>query len=181
MLNTLSSIGKELNSKNITWAVGASLLLSTYGFISKPNDIDIFIDINDISEADKILSKLGTKKEFEKSSTYSTKFFYEYTIDNVDIDVMSGFAINHSEGIFEYIFDSKSISNFKTINGIKIPFTSLEDWYVIYQLIPNREYKVEMIEKYLLSNKINHPELLERSLLACLPKNVIERIKKIIL
>ena len=105
MLNTLSSIGKELNSKNITWAVGASLLLSTYGFISKPNDIDIFIDIKDISEADRI----------------------------------------------------------------------------IYQLIPNREYKVEMIEKYLLSNKINHPELLERSLLACLPKNVIERIKKLIL
>lgn len=107
-----------------------------------------------------ISNSIGTKKEFEKSSTYSTKFFYEYTIDNIDIDVMSGFAINHSDGIFEYIFDSKSISNFKTINGIKIPFTSLEDWYVIYQLIPNREYKVEMIEKYLLSNKINHPELL---------------------
>ena len=44
--------------------------------------------------------------------------------------------------LFKYTFDQSSISEIKIINGVNIPLTSLEDWYVIYQLIPNREIKV---------------------------------------
>lgn len=51
---------------------------------------------------------------------------------------MSGFVVNHNTGIYNYIFDYDSITEFKVINGISIPLTSLEDWYVMYQLIPNR-------------------------------------------
>jgi hypothetical protein len=41
MFNTLSYIGKKLNDSNIAWIVGASILLNQFGFIDKPNDIDI--------------------------------------------------------------------------------------------------------------------------------------------
>lgn len=66
------------------------------------------------------------------------------------------------------------------VNGIKIPFTSLEDWYVIYQLIPNREAKVNMIEKHLLSNGIKNTFLLHRAMKGCLPIQVRNRIKSIL-
>ncbi|MCW6074588.1 hypothetical protein LAV44_04540 [Clostridium sporogenes] len=66
--------------------------------------------------------------------------------------------------IILYNFDYNSISEFKTINGVNISFTSLEDWCVIYQLIPNREGKVKVIESYLLLNGIKNPFLLERAL-----------------
>lgn len=180
MFNTLSYIGKKLNDAKITWAVGASLLLNKFGFVDKPNDIDIFVSTEDIEKADKILKSIGEKKKWEKTSTYSTKYFYEYVINEFDVDVMSGFAVNHNHGVFRYIFDDNSISEFKLINGINIPFTSLEDWYVIYQLIPNREAKVEIIENHFLRNGIEKPTLLERSLEGCLPADVTLRIKNIL-
>lgn len=180
MFNTLSYIGKKLNDAGIKWGVGASILLNMFGFVDKPNDIDIFISIDDIEKADKILKGIGEKKKWEKNSTYETKYFYEYVINGVDVDVMSGFAVNHNNGVFRYIFDDNSISEFKLINGVNIPFTSLEDWYVIYQLIPNREIKVEMIEKYILANGIQKPLLLERALEGCLPADVRVKIKNIL-
>lgn len=180
MFNTLSYIGKKLNDADITWGVGASILLNKFGFIDKPNDIDIFISIDDIEKADEILKNIGEKKKWEKVSTYSTEYFYEYAINEFDIDVMSGFAVNHNEGTFRYIFDEDSISEFKLINDVSIPFTSLEDWYVIYQLIPNRELKVDMIEKYILSNGISKPMLLKRALEGCLPSDVILKVENIL-
>ncbi|CEP40522.1 hypothetical protein [Paraclostridium sordellii] len=157
MFDTLSYIGDKLNKANILWGVGASILLNQFGMVDTPNDIDIFIDIKDIHKADKILKKIGKKREYEETSTYSTKYFYEYVINGIDIDVMAGFAINHD-------------------NGVSIPFTSLEDWYVIYQLIPNREVKVDMIEKYLLTNGVKKDDLLKRSLDCNLPLGVKNKL-----
>lgn len=180
MFNTLSYIGKKLNDGGITWGVGASILLNKFGFIDKPNDIDIFISIDDIEKVDEILKSIGEKKKWEEDSTYSTQYFYEYVINEIDVDVMAGFAVNHSNGTFRYIFDKTSISEFKLINGCNIPFTSLEDWYVIYQLIPNREVKVEIIEKYLLAKGIKKRILLERSLEGCLPIDVRKKVEEML-
>lgn len=176
IFETLSYIGEKLNDNGIIWAVGASILLHHYGLIDKPNDIDILIDLNDIEKADKILKSIGEKKVWEKSATYSTKYFYEYVVNGVDVDVMAGLNINYNNGIFEYIFDQASISEFKSINKVNIPLTSLEDWYVIYQLIPCREVKVKMIENYLLLNGIKKHNLLERVLKGDLPKEVRDKI-----
>ena len=93
---------------------------------------------------------------------------------------MAGFVVNHNNGAFRYIFDKSSISEYKVINEVKIPFTSLEDWYVIYQLIPNRKAKVEMIEKYIVSNGIKKSILLERALQGCLPIDVRRKVEDIL-
>lgn len=180
MFNTLSQIGQSFNEEYILWGVGASIMLNHYGLADKPNDIDILVGIDDIKKVDAILKSVGEKKIYEKTDTYSTEYFYEYVINDFDVDVMAGFKINYCDGIFEYIFDKDSISEMKIINGVQIPLTSLEDWYVIYQLIPNREAKVEIIENYLLLNGIKNPNLLERLLKANLPKRVRENIIKIL-
>lgn len=180
MFNTLSNIGEKLNNSHILWGVGASILLNQFGLIDKPNDIDILVDIKDIDKADEVLKGMGEKKIWQQTNTYSTRFFYEYIINGFEVDVMSGLRINHNNGIFEYIFDSNSVSEIKNINGVNIPFTSLEDWYVLYQLIPNREPKVKIIENYLLSNGIKNPRLLERTLKGKLPLEVRCRIEKIL-
>ncbi|MCJ7690082.1 MAG: hypothetical protein MUO60_12270, partial [Clostridiaceae bacterium] len=104
----------------------------------------------------------------------------EYVVNTFDIDVMAGLSINYDNGTFKYIFDQESISCIKKINGVNIPLTSLEDWYVIYQLIPNREAKVKMIENYLLLNGIKKPALLERALRGNLPIEVRDKVEKIL-
>ncbi|WP_252235235.1 hypothetical protein [Clostridium sp. ZS1] len=178
IFKTLSYIGENLNDNGVVWAVGASILLNSYGLADYPNDIDILVDTNDIERVDKILKSIGEKKERKESKIYSTKYFYEYVVNGIDIDVMSGLNINYNGGVFKYTFDNKSISEFKNINGVNIPLTSLEDWYVIYQLIPNREKKVNFIEDYLISNGIKNKGLLERTLKCELPDEVRNKIKK---
>ncbi len=180
MFKTLSYIGEKLNDSNIVWAVGASMMLNQFGLINNSNDIDIFVDIKDINRADEILQSIGEKKKTEKNSVYSTEFFYKYLINGIGIDVMAGFAINHSRGVYEFIFDDKSISKIETINEIDIPFTSLEDWYVIYQLIPNREFKVNLIEKYLTLNGIENPDLFKRALRGNLPLEIRSKIENVL-
>jgi len=180
IFEALSYIGEKLNEDGVVWAVGASILLQHYGFIDKPNDIDILVDLNDIEKVDEILKNIGERKVREKSDAYSTKYFYEYVVHGVDIDVMAGLSINYDNGIFEYNFDQASISEFKKLNGVNIPLTSLEDWYVIYQLIPNREVKVNMIENYLITNGIKNPDLLQRALEGDLPLEVRDKIHGIL-
>jgi hypothetical protein len=180
VFDTLSYIGKKLNEERIVWGVGGSIMLNHYGIIDKPNDIDILVDLNDIEKADKIIKSIGEKKEWEKEDTYSTQHFYEYIVNDIDVDVMSGLTINYDNGIFRYIFDESSISDIKSINGVNIPLTSLEDWYVIYQLIPNREIKVSMVENYLSSNGIKKPNLLKRALNGHLPNVVRDNIQRLL-
>ena len=180
MFNTLSYIGEKLNEGGVLWGVGASILLNHYGLVDKPNDIDILVDLKDIEKVDKIFKNIGEKKDSEKAGTYVTKYFYEYAVNGIDVDVMAGLSINHNEGVYRYIFDDKSITKTTVVNDIYIPLTSLEDWYVIYQLIPNREIKVEMIEKYLLSNGVKKPNLLERALTGNLPNEVRDNIRRLL-
>lgn len=154
LFNTLSYIAKKFNDENLTWAVGASVLLNQYSLVKSPNDIDILVALKDVEKADSILKSIGNKNISEKSSTYLTKYFYEYNINGIDIDLMSGLTINFENENYEYLFNKDCIKNYSTINDTKIPLTSLEDWYILYQLIPNRDKKVSLIENYLIENNI---------------------------
>lgn len=180
MLQTLSQVAKKFNASDITWGVGASMLLNQLGLVEEPNDIDIVVALHDIEKAVDMLSGMGEKKTCDANANYSTECFYEYVINGVDLDVMAGFAINHHSGVFHYPFDRHSISMHKEIHGVMIPFTSPEDWFVIYQLIPNREAKVNMIERYVYRNGIKHPFRLKRLLKENLPKGVENRVKKML-
>lgn len=58
-INVLKRIAIELNKKNITWALGASMLLYFKGIISEFKDIDIMVIDDDIDQVKKILLELG--------------------------------------------------------------------------------------------------------------------------
>lgn len=181
MLDILSYIGKKLNKENIFWGVGASVLLNYYGLTeSKPNDIDILVDIKDILKVEGVFNKIGKKKKQKENTVYGTKYFYEYIVKEIDVDIMGGLVINHITGKFEYNFDESSIVELQEINGVNIPFNTLEDWYVIYQLIPNRERQVKLIEDYLLSKKMKNTSVLERALENNMPIEIKNRIKSIL-
>lgn len=180
IFENLRLIGERFNREGILWAVGASVMLNQYGLVYRPNDIDLMVDINDIDKVDCILKELGNKKYREKVEEYTTEYFYEYVINGSDVDVMAGLAINFCGGSYRYIFDKSSIARIVDIDGVDIPLTSLEDWYVLYQVIPNREKKIVMIENYLKDNGITRIDLLKRALTRELPKEVRERIEKLI-
>ncbi|NRT71614.1 hypothetical protein [Clostridium beijerinckii] len=180
MLKALSYIGNKLNNLNIVWGVGGSVLLSHFGLLDSLNDIYIFIDINDIEKIDEMLKGINNEKPNKESKLYSPKYFYRSIIEDSEINIIAGLKINHRDGTFKYIFHSDSISESTKINGIDIPLMSLEDWYVLYQLDPNRKKEVALIEKFLLTNDIKNPNLLERSLRGDLPMELINKIERML-
>lgn len=165
-----------MNNREITWGIAGSLLLYFHNIVNNPNDIDIIVAEDDAVQINKVISTLGEEKKGVPLKTLSNKFFSKYCVDYVDIDIMGGFAIQHAKGIYKLPFNEESIVEHNRINGIDIPLCSLEDWFVLYLLIPNREDKVTMIEEYFNANGIDHPIILEKAIQQRLPDVVEKRV-----
>ena len=176
----LAIIGKRFNDEQILWGVGGSVMLNYYGLAENPRDIDLVVALADVEKADAILSKLGRKQNRMPDSLYETEHFLEYVIQGVDVDVMAGLNITHEAGTYNFTFNTQSVTKRMTINKVEIPLTSLADWYVIYQLLGDREVKVDRIEKHLLSSRLVETDRLERTLTGNLPDNVRKRVEALL-
>lgn len=180
MEEVLIKIAKEFNKQNITWAMGSSYLLKEKGLVDICNDLDFFVSLEDIQKVKEILDILGEREESPFSKNFKSKVFLEYNVDNVEIDVMAGFTVIKDNHIYEYILDDKAIVESKIKEDTKIYYTSLEDWFVIYQLIDGREEKVLKIKEKLLNTKNINRFLLKRNLSLSIPKSVKVEIKNIL-
>ena len=176
MLNTLGYIAGKLNATNLVWAVGGSILLEHYGLVRKPNDIDILTDLNSFAQAAAILKSIGEEKPPTETRTFATRHYHKFVVNGIAVDLLSDLVINHQNGQFHFIFDSASVSGAMRAGGAEVPLASLEDWYVIYQLIPGRQAKAELIRCHLMSNGVKRADLLSRMVNADLPPEVKENI-----
>jgi hypothetical protein len=144
-LTILSQIAKELNDKNVTWAIGASVLLYFKGIVTDFNDIDIMIAEEDVEAVKEVLLSLGNMQAPNPIVEYKTKHFMEFLVDNVEVDIMAGFIIIVKNKEYYFPLKKEDIKDFKEIDGIKIPLQSLVEWRTYYQLM-GRDEKVHMID-----------------------------------
>lgn len=161
----LNMIAEQFNLAEITWAIGGSNVLKKHDLIDHANDIDILVMEKDVVKAAEILSNLGTKLSTKPSKQFETKYFYQYTVHETQIDLICDFKIRYQNELYSYTFDEESITDQDMIAGVQIFFTSLEDWYVLYRLM-NREndQKILSLEKYFRLHGVSHPQLLNRAL-----------------
>lgn len=161
--NTLIKVSEALNKSGILWSIGASLLLNQYGLADKPSDIDILVSCHDVDKADNILSAMGKEEiSVKNGDVYGTKHFYEYVIERINVDVMADLTIKYENRIVSYIFDKKSVPHNFCIRNTYIPFSTLEDWFVLYHLMPGKAAKSELIYNYLIKSGVKFPDLLQR-------------------
>lgn len=173
---TLQIIAHSLNSHDLCWAVGGSLLLNHHGIGAPARDIDLLVALEDIEAVVALLSELGEKIPWEANPQYRTRHFHEFLIGSVEVDVMAGMRIRTEVGEYTYDFNASSVMPPTVTEPSPIPYCALEDWYVLYQLIPGREEKVQLIEKHLLTQGIHHAEKLSWALEKNLPAAVQDRI-----
>jgi len=181
----LVRIAENLDGTDIVWGVGASVLLNQYSLVDNPSDIDIIVAVSDAQNLNNILRNISDNKRqvgFNPGTgIYHTTSFIEYNINGIDIDVMGGFKIELPEGIYEYRFDKESVPHYFLIKGTYVPFSTLEEWFVLYQLIPGRENKVRLIEEYFRENGIHYPFLLQRMIEGqALPEEVVGRVRRLL-
>lgn len=143
-INVLIKIAKELNKHNINWAIGGSLLLYFEHKTDFFNDIDLMVFEKDAEKTKEILLSMGKLQPPNPNIKYKTKYFFEFVIDNVDIDVMAGFTIVKNGKSHLVSLEKYGVSSVDTIQGEKIPKQSLKDWKFFYELM-DRPAKVKMI------------------------------------
>jgi len=146
-LNLLSKIAKELNHINVTWAIGASMMLYFKGIISDFYDIDIMVTEEEIDEVKEVLLSLGIIQAPNPTLTYKTKHFMEFIIESVEIDVIAGFVIVNKDEKYHFPLKKEHIKEFTVINGVRIPLHALEGWRTYYQLM-GRVEKVKLIDAW---------------------------------
>lgn len=169
---TLIKIAKLFNEQNILWNVGGSMLLAHYGLHQNPHDIDIIVAEKDAEKASIVLDNLGGKMQTPKSDIFISSFFQKHEIDTVEVDLIAGYKIKHSQGLYEYIPVFESTEN---QSGEDIVYACLEDWYILYQLMPKGKNKVDIIEEYFKKEKKADGNRVETLTQGCLPVEVIKR------
>lgn len=145
-LDVLARMGKILNEKNIIWAVGGSLLLYLKGKVDDFQDIDIMVIEDHGEEVKEILEQYGDLQDPSLNPQYKTRYFFEFIIDGVEIDVMAGFVIIHQGKEYDCSLCPEDIREHYLINDIYIPLQSLEEWRRYYRLMGRTE-KVELIDR----------------------------------
>ena len=144
-LDVLCAIGKLFNRENITWAIGASLLLYFEGITDVFNDVDIMVHEKDVAKARDILCSLGKLCPPNLKSQYTTKHFFEFVVDEVDVDMMAGFGIIYDGKEYDCSLTKEQIVKYKVLNDVTIPLQSVSLWREYYRLM-GREHKVKMID-----------------------------------
>ena len=158
MESCLVRVARRLNEEDITWALGASMLLYYKGLVPRANDIDIVIALEHVELADKVLHKLGRKQASNQHEDYATRYFAEFFIDDVDLDVMAGFRIITGDNVVEYVPDPGTFETM-TLEGTSIYMCPLEDWYALYLLMPHRQERVAALKEYFLKKGANETHL----------------------
>jgi alpha-amylase/alpha-mannosidase (GH57 family) len=144
-LLVLKKIASCFNSSQITYALGGSLMLNLRGIQVDYHDIDLMVTLSDSLKADKLLQSLGTKLPKRNNGDYTTKFFGEYVIDGVDVDLMA--EVSKDNPFFVFSLEEKDIDSYFDLDGISIPLHSIKKWLELYKDI-KRTDKISLIEKY---------------------------------
>ncbi|MBB6452654.1 hypothetical protein HNQ94_001100 [Salirhabdus euzebyi] len=181
MLGTLATIGSLFEKKNIIWGLGGSLLLHFHDIVDNPNDIDLLVAERDFPYLHDLMSKNAVQIDTKSKKPFCSTYFQKYHMDTTDVDMMGTFAIEHELGIYKLELDVNSITEYVQVKGVCIPLTSLEDWFILYQLIPNKRNKAEQLEDYFCANGVKYPKLLEKALQQPLPFSIKERVENLII
>ncbi len=143
--NTLLVVASVLNGNNIKWGLGGSLLLYLYGIDTSVEDIDIVIDEDDMYKVESIV-KNYSHIEKAKSDIYLTKRFFSVTLNKVDVDLMIGFKVLTTNGVYSFPTGYKITDKSILIDGITIYLCSLKDWLEAYTAM-ERTNKIDLINE----------------------------------
>lgn len=124
------------------------MLLYFKGITSEFHDIDIMVSEEEFDIAKEVLLSFGEIQPPNPNNKYRTRYFGEFIIDGVDIDVMAGFIIVDKGKEYYFPLKRETIKDYTEVNGIHIPLQAIEEWHKYYKLMGRTE-KVNMIEAWL--------------------------------
>ncbi|NCB28661.1 MAG: hypothetical protein EOM63_02715 [Clostridia bacterium] len=175
----LCKVAEQLSAANILWALGGSMLLCKNGIVDHSDDIDLILAPEDAPRADAILSSLGKKYPRVPTPSYATQFFHRYDIDGVHLTIISGLTLHYKGFLYRYQFDRDAIVSMQPVGHVYVPCTALEDWWVLYQMMPDRAERFLALDKYMSSHGVRYPERFGKLRRQPLPPAVLAGIRRL--
>ncbi len=159
----LARVARAFAAAGVPFGVCSSMLLALRGLDVEPHDLDLLVAEGSFDAAREALRGLGADFSPERTqphAVYGTRRFAEATLDGAEIDLMEGLSVFVPEA--EYRFDLRTETVDRLVPAPEpdaladpdaspalLPLTSLEDWFVLYLLIPGRAAKAAGIERHL--------------------------------
>ncbi len=176
----LFQIASAFTEAGITWGVGGSRLLLAHKIVDSARDLDLLVSMRSAERALRLMRELGVGEASHARAPFCSRHFSQHRLSGVDVDLIAGYRIEHLQGVYEQMFDTDSISGTVSLGDLEIPLSSLEDWYVTYQLYPQKAQRAELIESHFQKSGLARPDLLYRALQGVLPDEVRVRIERLL-
>ena len=182
MINTqtLNSVINILKSNNIRCGIGGSYLLQVYNLYEDPNDVDFWVAPEDI---DKVRNIFSQYEEIGEKIQLPRQYHFKMRYEDIIVDFVACFIVKPNKNEYVYNILPENINYIETESGLELPCTSLEDWYIVYQLL-HREKKAELIRRYIYKNDVESTNLKLNSSIEDsnnkLPNRVIKAVKELI-
>jgi len=158
--DVLVKVTRIFDKENITWGLGASGILFYHGIVDQVNDIDIVVLPDHVEQAEALVLTIGKKVDTPPSSFYDNEYFGEFIVDGVELDIMSNMTIINHGIKFLYEFTKASVVHYMKIQDVNVPISSLEEWYFLYHIIPNKDKKIKILDDYYKDHDFEFPEKL---------------------
>jgi len=144
----LEIIAKNLEGKDINWAIVGSTSLALQGVDITPNDIDILTDKEDSFKIQECLKEYVVEPVAYKESERFISYFGKFKIEGLDVEVMGDLKNKIPDS--DLWTETSRLSAKKTIDykGLKINVINLEQEYEAYVKMDRKE-KAKLIKKAL--------------------------------
>ena len=179
-VKTLAAAVDILKENHIKCGIGGSYLLQLYHLCDEPNDVDFWVDPDDIQKVRNLFQEF---EEIAEKIQLPPEYHYKIRYHDIEIDFVASFITRPNRNKYQYNIKPESIEIITTPEGLNLPCTSLEDWYVVYKLL-HREKKAAIIENYIYKRDITKTnERLNMSIMDkenLLPKRVIKDVETLV-
>ena len=146
-MQVLAAVAEAFQAAHIRWALGASGMLYLRGITDTFHDLDIVVETGDALRAKEILLRMGTLHP-STPEIYHTRYFFEFTVQGVDIDLMGGFAIERDGVVYDCSFHPEEIDGYAEVCGQSVPLHAASVWRRYYTLM-GRTAKAAMLDAFL--------------------------------
>lgn len=151
----LASLVKVLQNNKIICGVGGSYLLHLYNLCDNPADVDFWVDPKDMN---RVRTLFKDCEQIHERIQLPDDLHYKFVYMDLKVDFVSCFITRPNQYSFSYYINAESIETIKITEGLSIPCTSLEDWYIVYKLL-KRDKKAAMIADYIYKRDIQKTTL----------------------
>ena len=153
-LRLLSELGRRFDEAGCLWAVGASVLLYFKGYVDTFHDIDVMVNEADAEKMEAVLLDMGVLQPSE-AGTFRTKYFREFVIDGIEVDMIGGFVIVQDGVAYDCDLQAEEIEGYAQVYGQRIPLHSVSKWREYYGRM-GRSEKVAIIDEALGREPLVH-------------------------